>query len=181
MKIQTRIPKLVIKPDEIDDNNHWALNLNENTTTCNDCGSHLFYIKEELGVVAEENDYMVINNRSEKTYDVRVIGLTLYCAECGAVGELYYNFCYDEDKVVCSWDELGGSEKIEIGYCLNQWNQKGDFKPQWKCGEVVYLKEKLKEYEKKHPLKLDKPRKVKKKSVKKRGRTSSSRIRINKK
>jgi len=161
MKTQTRMPKLVIKPDEIEDKNYWALNLNENTTTCRDCGSHLFYIKEDLGVVVEENDYMVMHNRSEKAYAIRPIGLTLFCAECGAVGELYHSFCYDEDKVVCSWDELGSVEKVEIEYCLNQFNQKGDFTPQWKCSEANFLKQKLREYEKLHPLKLEKKRKKK--------------------
>lgn len=169
MKFQERIPKLVIKPGEIEDSSHWALSLNDNTTTCGGCGSHLFYIKQELGVVAEENDFGIWGNRSNKTnrtYCVREIGLTLYCAECGEYEETYHNFCYDKDTMVCTWDELSAVEKVEIEYCLYQWNQKGDFKPQWKCVEANYLKKKLKEYEKKHPLKLEKRRVKKKKKVK---------------
>lgn len=159
MKFQERIPKLVIKPDEIDGPDCFGFNLNDNTTTCRDCGSHLFYIKKELGVIAEESDYGIMGNRSNennRTYRISEIGLVLYCAECGEFEENYTNFCYDKDTIVCSWDELGGSEVVEIEYCLHQWDQKGDFKPQWKCSELIYLKEQLKEYEKKHPLKFKK-------------------------
>ena len=168
MKIQERMPKLVIKPDEIDGPDAFGLNLNDNTVTCLDCGSHLFYIKEDLGVVAEESDYGIWGNRPNKnnrTYRVREVGLSIFCAECGAFNEIYHSFCYDKDTIVCSWDELGGAEKVEVEYCLNQFNQKGDFTPQWKTAETNVLKEKLIEYEQKHPIKLEK-KKVKKKKVK---------------
>ena len=167
MIYKKQIHELVILPSEIKDNNSWGLNLNNNTTTCGDCGSHLFYIKEELGVVAEEHDMMIMNNRGHRMYNIRPIGLVLYCAKCSSFSEVYHSFCYDKDTIVCSWDELGGAEKIEIEYCLDQWDQKGDFKPQYKCSEVIYLKEKLKEYEKKHPLKLENKRKKLKKRKKK--------------
>ena len=168
MKIQERMPKLVIKPDEIDGPDAFGLNLNDNTVTCLDCGSHLFYIKEDLGVVAEESDYGIWGNRPNKnnrTYRVREVGLSIFCAECGAFNEIYHSFCYDKDTIVCSWDELGGAEKVEVEYCLHQWDQKGDFTPQWKSTETNVLKEKLIEYEQKHPIKLEK-KKVKKKKVK---------------
>jgi len=148
-----RIPKSVIRVDEIESKEIFGLNLNENTVACDCCGSYLCYIKTNLGVVAEDDDYGIIGNRGNRTYNVREIGLTIYCAECGEYIESYSSFSYDRDKVVCTWDELGDSEKAEIDYCLSQWDQKGDFKPQWKCSEVNVLKEKLKEYEKKHPIK----------------------------
>ncbi len=151
-----RIPKIVIKPDEIESNDCFGLNLNENTITCSDCGSHLFYIKKELGVVAEEHDYGIWNNRSNRIHCVRTVGVIIYCAECGAFNEHYRNFCFDKDNLICTWDELGGCGVVEIKHCLHQWDQKGDFKPQWKCSEVITLKEKLKEYEKKHPIKNEK-------------------------
>ena len=168
MKFQERIPKLVIKPSEIDGQDMFGLNLNDNTTTCRDCGSHLFYLKQELGVVAEENEFGIYNNLSNRTYNIRPVGLVLYCAECGEFEENYVNFCYDKDTIVCTWNELGDTEKVEIEYCLNQWDQKGDFTPQYKGIETITLKEKLKEYEKKHPIKsLIKPKKKTKTSPKK--------------
>lgn len=151
MKAKDRIPKLVILPGEISDNTGFALNLNEDTVTCNDCGSHLFYIKIEWGVVVEEHDYGILGNRSKRIYALREVGFALYCAECGQFEESYWKWFYPEDKVICTWDEINGAEKSEIEYCLRQFDQKGDFTPQYKCAEVNLLKEKLKEYEKKHP------------------------------
>ncbi len=161
---QKKQHKLVIIPNEIRDNAHWALNLNDDTITCSDCGSHLFYIKIEWGVVAEDNNYGIMGNRqniTNRTYNLREVGFALYCAECGEFEEHYWKNLYPEDKLICTWDELAGAEKAEIEYCLNQFDQKGDFKPSWKNPEVNVLKEKLKEYEKKYPLKKETKRKKK--------------------
>ncbi len=49
-----------------------------------------------------------------------------------------------------SFDELGDAEMPEVEYCLNQFDQKKDFKPQYKWAELKELKEKLIEYEKKY-------------------------------
>ena len=40
-----QIRKLVIKPDEIEDENSWRMSLNKNLHSCMDCNSNLTYIK----------------------------------------------------------------------------------------------------------------------------------------
>lgn len=157
MKEKIRIPKLVIIPSEVDDKSMFALNLNDNVLACRDCNSNLFYVKIEWGVVAEENSYGIMGNKSNRQYVLREIGFVLYCAECGEFEENFVKWFYPEDKVVCQWDEINGAERAEIEYSLRQFDQKGDFTPMYKCPEVNLLKEKLKEYEKKYP---DKPKKI---------------------
>lgn len=167
MKIQERIPKLVIKPNEIDGQDVFGLNLslNDNTVKCTDCGSHLFYIKIHWGIVAENDDYSILGNKSNRTYCLREVGMHLYCAECGVFEEMYHKWYYPEDKIIMTFEEVEMAEKCEVEYCLRQWDQKGDFKPQYNWSELISLKEKLKEYEKKHPIKLDK-KPIKKKQKK---------------
>jgi len=147
-----QIRKLVIKPDEIKDENSWSMSLNKNLHSCQDCNSNLTYIKINWGVVAEDNNYSVLGDRSTRTYSLREIGLTIYCAECGCFHENYAKWFYPEDKLIMRFDELEEVEMPEVEYCLNQFDQKGDFKPQYKWFELNELKRKLIEYEKKFPI-----------------------------
>lgn len=150
-----RIPELVILPSEISGGT-WGLKLEENMFTCTDCSSMIFYVKKIYGVIAENLEYSIIGWRSERHYQITEIGINLYCAKCGESREVFHNFCWDKDQVVCEYDDLDGEEMIDIEYCLRQFNERGDFTPRFKTGEAKLLKEKLIEYEKKHPVKLKK-------------------------
>ena len=156
-----QIKKLVISPDEFDDPNHWALNRNENLVSCPYCNSNLSYVVIEWGIVAEDNWYEVMGDRSGRRYELEEIGLAVYCAECGEFNERYSKWFYPEDKIIMTFDELEDVEMAEIKHCLYQFNQKGDFKPLWKSEKLYSLKKKLLEYEKKHPIKIDKKSKKK--------------------
>jgi len=148
-----RIPKLIIRADQIESN--WGLRQEEQITTCQYCGGMIFYVKKILGVVAEEG-CQILGWRSERNYQIREIGLTIFCAECGAHSENYHTFQYSKDAVVCTYEDIDGEEKEAIDFCLRQFNEKGDFIPPINTIELKLLKEKLKNYEKKHPLKLKK-------------------------
>ena len=130
-----------------------------------DCNSNLTYIKVNWGVVAEDNDYGVMGNKDNRTYSLREFGLTIFCVECGCFYERYSKWFYPEDKIIMSFDELEEAEMCEVEYCLNQFDQKKDFKPQYKWHELDELKKKLREYEIKYPIKEEK-KKVKKKEAK---------------
>ncbi len=161
-----QIRKLVIRPDEIEGEDNWNISLNRNLFSCGDCNSNLSYVKIEWGVVAEDSWYGVMGNKDNRTYALREIGLVIYCAECGHFHEQYSKWFFPEDKLIMRFDELEDAEMPEVEYCLNQFNQKKDFKPQYKFSELGELKKKLLEYEKKYPLKVEK-KKVKKNEVKK--------------
>ena len=161
-----QIRKLVIRPDEIEGEDNWNISLNKNLFSCGDCNSNLAYVKIEWGVVEEDFIFQVMGNRSNRIYSLREIGLVIYCAECGCFHEQYSKWFYPEDKLIMHFDELEEAEMPEVEYCLNQFNQKKDFKPQYKFSKLGELKKKLLEYEKKYPVKVEK-KKVKKKEVKK--------------
>ena len=148
-----QIRKLVINPDEIEDDNSWRMSLNDILHSCQFCNSNLCYIKMNWGIVAEDSEYGVMGNKSNRIYRLIEVGLVIYCAECGEGYEHFGKWFYPEDKLVMIFDEIGDAEKIEVEYCLNQFDQKGDFKPQYNCTELNGLKEKLIEYEKKYPVK----------------------------
>ena len=150
-----RIPELVIIPDQINGST-WGLKLEENMFTCQDCGSMLVYVKKMLGVVAQDLDYGIVGWRSMRDYRVSEIGINLYCAKCGESIELFHKFVWHKDQVVCEYDDLEGEEMVDIEYCLRQYNEKGKFTPRYNNYEAKVLREKLAEYEKKHPIKLNK-------------------------
>ena len=156
-KMKDRIPKLIIKAEEIEAN--WNLKQEEQMFTCQSCGSMIFYIKKILGVVAEESLFQIVGWRGKRNYQIREVGINLFCAECGKTNEYYHTFQYDKDAVVCNYDDIDGEEVNEIEFCLRQFNEKGKFTPLFKTGEAKLLKEKLEEYEKKHPIKLNKKKK----------------------
>ncbi len=148
--------KLVINPNDIQNDSCWGLDLKEKGLWCNDCGSHLMYGEIEWGVIAEENNYGVMGNKDNRQYALREIGILFHCAECGNFIEDYSKWFYPNDKLVITYEDtdmLNGVEKLEIDHCLAQFNQKKDFTALYKYSGLDKLKEKLLEYEKKHPLK----------------------------
>ena len=165
-----RIHELVIKAGDIDGNYGWGIAGNENLVVCPDCMGVLHYIKIEWGVVVDESEFMVMWNRGKRTYALREIGFSLYCAKCGRFIENYEKFFYPEDKLITDieiLDELSEEDRAEIWNCLNQFNQKGNFTPRYKATVFENLKKKLLEYEKKHPLPKKKQEKRKLRSKKK--------------
>ena len=153
-----KIAKLILKASEIPCR-EWDLSTNNDLVMCYDCKSPLFYVKINWGIVAEENDYKVMYNRSNRVYVLREIGFELYCAECGSLMIDYSKYFYPEDKLVYVFDELDSDERAEIECCLQQFNQKGDFKSRYEDALFKELKNKLLEYEKKHPIKCQKKKK----------------------
>ena len=162
MKEVERINKLVLTADSIECK-RWSLAQKDNPVLCSYCKSPLFYIGIEWGIVEERelHGIKVLGKEREPQYNIREVGLILYCAECGHFHENYSKYFYPEDKLVCSWsdDELGLAEIEEIKHCLEQFNRNGDFKPNYKSTEMDYLKRKLLEYEKKY---FPKNRKIRK-------------------
>jgi len=150
---------LVLRVDQIlaSKSRCWDLSVNENLVVCPDCKSIINYIKIEWGVVAEDNNYMVVGNRGKKTYQLREVGFIIYCAICGSFIENYGKWFYPEDRIIINLgmiDDLDAEERAEIEVCLSQFNQKGDFKARYDSPVFTELKKKLIDYEKKHPIKL---------------------------
>jgi len=165
MKEQNRIPKLILMPGQIDSfRSIGDLTTNDSLVNCYECNGNLFYVEKVFGVVAEEYDYGVVGNKNNRVYRLTEVGLALHCSECGDLYEHYSKWFFPEDKLVLYYTDLEdeGPEYKEINYCLSQYNQKGDFTPEYKCSEVNILKTKLDEYEKAHPIKEEK-KEVKKK------------------
>lgn len=154
------MPELILKAGEIETSHGWKIGHHENLCSCWDCNSNLFYPIINWGIVANEDEYMVMWNRSKLTYSLREIGINLYCAKCGSFLENYSKYFYPADKLILDLglldNELDEDERAEIWNCLNQWNQKGDFKSRYKSTLFNHLKEQLKNYEKKHPIKIEK-------------------------
>ena len=153
MKEIEKINKLVLTADSIECK-RWSLAQKENPVLCYYCKSPLFYAAIEWGIVEERELYgiKVLGKEREPQYNIREVGLILYCAECGHFHENYSKYFYPEDKLVCSWsdEELNLAEIEEIKHCLEQFNRNGDFNPNYESKELSYLKEKLEEYEKKY-------------------------------
>lgn len=153
MENKETIKELVLKAGEMQNRKGWTLE--KNLLTCPDCLGHLCYAKEDFGVVSENHEIMVQYNRNKRTYDLRVIGLNVYCAKCGCFIEMYCKFVYPEDDLVMyafDFDELDDDEVAEIRVCLHQFNQTGKFTTRYKSGLFVQLKKSLEDYEKKHPI-----------------------------
>lgn len=154
---KNRLMKSVLTPNSIETRGMWSLAQKENVFLCDECKSPLMYVRQEHGVVEEEFAFPNLDGK-EKYFALRVIGLALYCAECGTFQDDFYKYFYPEDKLVCSWDDddLGLADLEEIQYCLQQFNNTGDFKATHESKEIRYLKEKLKEYIKNNPKKESK-------------------------
>lgn len=149
-----KIQVLVIKPSEIETKSCFNLASNDNLLLCDDCKSPLFYVKINWGVVAEENDYGIIGNKSNRVYCLRECGMTTFCSCCGCFNEQYSKYFYPEDKLIMSdftLDEIGEDEIAELQVCLSSFNQSRTFEPRYKSNIFTELKTKLMEYELKHP------------------------------
>jgi len=162
-----KITKLIFTADSIKTSKGWSLADKDNPLLCDYCKSPIFYIRVIWGVIDETAIFedikiKVIGKEKEPQYSLREIGFVLYCAECGHFHEHFDKYFYPEDKQICSWDdeELDYAEKEEIWYCLQQFNQKGEFTPRYESTQMHYLKEKLKDYE----LKISKIKTSNKKS-----------------
>lgn len=160
MDTEKYIPKLIIKAGDIETSHGWGIARHNNLCTCYDCNSNLFYVVIQWGVVANEDEFQILGNRSKLTYTLREVGFNLYCAECGAFLENYSKFFYPDDKLILDLglidNELDDDERAEIQNCLNQWNQKLDFQSRYRSPLFTNLKQKLKEYEAKYPRKSEK-------------------------
>jgi len=168
MDNKQRIPKLIVRADQIEGSGCFGLTHEEEMYKCYDCGGMIFYVKKILGIVAEESDFQIMGYRSKRRYSICPIGFNIYCSECSCFREDFSSFQYDKDAVVCSYDDIDGEEIAEIEFCLRQFNEKGNFTPLFATGESRVLKEKLMEYEKEHPIKVEKKKikKVRKKKKK---------------
>ncbi|MFW9872095.1 MAG: hypothetical protein ACFFG0_03260 [Candidatus Thorarchaeota archaeon] len=153
LKEQNRIPKLILTPNQIDSNSSFQVADNEQLTMCDECKGTLFYIEKVWGVVCEDLIYGIINYKEKRMFSFREIGLNVYCAECGEFNESYSKWFYPEDRLIMTFNDFENTEQIEIQHCLNQFNQKHDFKTNYKNFELDILKEKLNSYIKKHKIK----------------------------
>jgi hypothetical protein len=147
-----RINKNIIVADSIDMGTGWALSQHDNIFMCGTCKSPLFYVVQRWAVVKENTDYEVMG--IGKQYLVlRVVGLALYCAECGEFNEDYDTFAYRDEDIVCLWDdkEIEYTEKEEITYWLEQINHTGDFKPAYPSSAERIFRVKYEEFRKKNP------------------------------
>jgi len=153
MKEHTRIPKLILIPSQIESSTRWNLKQNDVMESCVDCNSNLFYIEKVWGIIAEDLNYGILGYKEDRSFRLSEIGLNLYCAECGNFNESHFKWFYPEDKLIMQFDELDDVEKIEVDYCLSQYNQKHSFTPRWKGIVLTNLKEKLDAYVKKYPIK----------------------------
>ena len=155
MKELERINKSVLTAGSIETRKGWSLAQKDNPILCEYCKSPLFYVGIDWGIVEESwlfNDIKVLGKERDFQYHLREVGLILYCAECGHFHEHYSKYFYPEDKLVCSWndEELDIVEMEEIKHCLEQFNRKGDFTPNYPSPETSFLKKKLREYEEKY-------------------------------
>lgn len=149
-----KIAKLVLTLDGIENSRGWSLAQKDNPLLCYSCKSPLFYIEIVQGIVDETEifkDIKVLEKEREPQYSLREVGFNIYCAECGKFEEHYDKYFYPEDKLVCCWNdkEIDFAEIEEIKHCLEQFNRRGDFTPNYNSQEMKYLKAKLIEYERK--------------------------------
>ena len=152
IEIKQKILKLVINPDKIEGQSIFSPRMDDNFVTCS-CGSCLMYFVKKYGVIAETNYYGIMHNRNNRTFNCRTTCLMCYCSECGSFIDDYSKWIYPEDDLVYVFDELNMSEKIEIDYCLRQFDQKGDFKENLVLSELKAMKKALIDYEIKYPFK----------------------------
>jgi len=161
IKEKKYINKLILTTSSVDTcGRFFDLSSSDTLVDCYECKGNLFYVEKIFGIVEEENDYRISGNLNKRIYSLKEVGFVLHCAECGDAYEHYYKWLCPEEKIIQVFDDMKEDcpEYNEVEYCLCQYNQKRDFKPRYKCSEVQLLKQKLNEYEKKHPIKNDRTR-----------------------
>ena len=143
--------KLIIVPGDMDFG-RWTVGA-EDLFRCYNCQSTLFYIRERYGVVEEDSDFQIMNNQRKSYYVFRVIGIRCYCAECGEFNEDYNKWMYPVDKTVYTFDDedfFDEDDRMEVMYCISQYNQRKKYIPNFKSMVAVNVKKALDEYEEKH-------------------------------
>jgi len=173
IKEEKRIVEYVIVPDGIETRGHWTLAQKENMFECSTCGSHLFYVRQEHGIVDETQDRDILIAGWKYNYALRVVGLALYCAKCGEFMEDYFRYFYPKDALVCTWDDedLEYEEIEDLRWMIHRYNTTGNIKKEkgsYVSSEQRYVLSKIKKYEEENKikpmdLKKNKFRKVKKK------------------
>jgi hypothetical protein len=154
IKEQKRIIKYIIVPDDIETRGSWSLADKENMFECDTCGGHLFYVRQEHGIVDEEDMHKDMKIMGwQKYYALRVIGLATYCAECGEFQDDYWKYFYPKDNQVCTWDDedLNLADIEELQWAIHQYNTEGKITMGYKSSEIKYLESKISEYEAKKP------------------------------
>jgi hypothetical protein len=148
-----RINKSIIIADSIEARG-WSLAMKNNLFLCCDCKSPLFYVRQQWGIVEEGDSYQVYGYKHKFYFALRVVGLALYCAECGEYNEDYDKYFYPKDKMVCTWDddELGYAEQQDVEFWVDQLNRTENVIPRYTSKQGTYLKSKYDEYmDKNHP------------------------------
>lgn len=151
------ILKNVLTPNSIETRGSWSLAHKDNIIQCMECKGSLFYVRRQWGIVEEET-MMGIEvagyKRGNRYLVMREIGLALYCGECGQFEDDFSTWVYPEDKTICTWDdeELGIAEKEEVYQAIDVYNHTGEVKANYESGQIRYLREKVKEYEKKNNI-----------------------------
>ena len=138
-----RIIKSIILPDELESGKSWYPR-GEHRFNCDDCGSLIFYLQKIMAVVQETSEYQIYTYKDKTYYSLREAGFNIYCAECGSFKEIYF---YDNNNIVCEFDDLEYAEVEEVEYCLAQYNQKKSYIPRYVTGTTNILLKKIKEYE----------------------------------
>lgn len=158
-----RITKSVIIADSIEARSGWSVGDYDDLHLCDSCKSPLFYVRQLMGIVEEHSDYQVWGRIGQDYLVFRVVGLALYCAECGEINESFYSFLFDKEKVVCTWedDDLAYAERQQIEGWLDEYNKthKLDQKNNQFYGHQS-VRDKVSEYmAKKKPIAGPKPKK----------------------
>jgi hypothetical protein len=151
-----RIPKLIIPVGKFFDKNYSVLHININTYTCNECGSHLMYVRKEKGVIVDnEPEYGIGNYRKKRHYDIRTVGYSFYCAECGDFRDNTYTKIYNDEDIIEVLSFADEDEYMEIRRMLQHYNENGEFKQELKdVIEAQNVKDAIEKYEKENPINL---------------------------
>lgn len=153
------ILKNVLTPNSIETRGSWSLAHKDNMVQCPECKSGLFYVRRQWGIVEEmcslgKNVKIAGYRLGNKYLALREIGFALYCCECGGFEDNYDKWFYNDNQLVCTWDddELDYAEREEIEQALSVYNHSGQVKANYESSAIVYLRNKIKEYEKKNKI-----------------------------
>lgn len=152
---ENRVLKTVLKADKVGTKGGWSLAQKDNVQFCYDCKSPLFYVRTEHGIAYEDYDIPIHGYIFKKgALNLRVIGIRLYCAECGCGNEGYTSFQYEKDNIVFSWDDddLEYYEQEYIERAISIFNKEGKVPNNLVCGYgIKEIAEKINAWAEKHP------------------------------
>ena len=149
MKVEkTYVTKILITPGSVHQTRDNYPLEKEKTFMCFECMSPLFYVGERFAVIDEELEYNIVGYKRDKMYLVlRVVGLDLYCAECGQWNKDYDSWVYKEP--ICYLDDMDSEEKENVMFALDTYNHTGEVRGSYEGDEIKILRGKIKEYEEK--------------------------------